>query len=69
MTVLNACIAGDLHTAEELLVQEIEADDKDYDSYANRSIIMARGCEWDHALRDAVKVRRSPPINTMSMTG
>jgi hypothetical protein len=69
MTVLNACIAGDLRTAEELLVQEIEADAKDYDSYANLSIVMARGCEWDHALQDAVKVRRTPPIDTMSMTG
>jgi len=33
MTVLNACIAGDLRIAEELLGKEIEADAKDYDSF------------------------------------
>ncbi|KAG0701427.1 hypothetical protein DFH29DRAFT_1000285 [Suillus ampliporus] len=54
-TIYNACIAGDLHTAEELLTQEIDADDNRHDSYANRSVVRARNSDWDNALQDAVK--------------
>jgi hypothetical protein len=55
--VRNACINGDLPTAEELLTQEIDANDNDYNSYANRSIVMARKLDWNRALDDATKVR------------
>jgi hypothetical protein len=49
---------GDLHTAEVLLTLEIDADSNtDHDSYANRSIVMARKLDWDRALDDAIKVR------------
>ncbi|KAG0708169.1 hypothetical protein DFH29DRAFT_1075813 [Suillus ampliporus] len=59
----NACIAGDLSTAEELFTQEIEANTNNYTSYANCSFviriwnphIMARKNDWDHALDDAIK--------------
>jgi hypothetical protein len=54
--VRNACISGDLHTAEELLTQEIDANGDNYRSYANRSIIMARKLDWEQALHDANKV-------------
>ncbi|KAG1752319.1 WD40-repeat-containing domain protein [Suillus paluster] len=54
-TARDACITGDLPTAEELLTKEIDADDKNYNSYANRSFIMARKLDWDHALCDAIK--------------
>lgn len=54
----NACITGDLKTAEELLTQEIQGGDvNDHESYANRSFVMARKYDWDHALQDALKVR------------
>lgn len=57
VAVRNACITGDLPTAKELLTKEIDADaDADnFNSYANRSIIMARQLDWDHALNDAIK--------------
>jgi hypothetical protein len=58
-TVWNASVAGDLHTAEELLTQEINQDGKKDDSYAIRSVVRARNLEWDNALQDAVKVRLS----------
>lgn len=51
----NACIAGDLSTAEELLTQDINANTNKYTSYANRSFVMARKRHWDHALQDAIK--------------
>ncbi|KAG0704041.1 hypothetical protein DFH29DRAFT_997923 [Suillus ampliporus] len=54
-TVRNASIAGDLHTAEDLLTQEIDTDDNNYASYANRSVVRARNSEWDNALQDADK--------------
>ncbi|OAX42739.1 hypothetical protein K503DRAFT_709950 [Rhizopogon vinicolor AM-OR11-026] len=54
-TVLNACIAGDLHIAEELLTEEIDIDTTNYNSYANRSVVRARNGEWDHAVQDAVQ--------------
>jgi len=55
--VSNACIKGDLSTAEELLSQEIDANGENYRSYANRSVVLARMLDWDHALDDASKVR------------
>lgn len=55
-TARNACISGDLPIAEELLTQEInsESDPNNYISYADRSFVMARKHNWDHALRDAL---------------
>jgi hypothetical protein len=52
----NACITGDLLNAEELLTQEIQSSNVDNQSYANRSFIMARKHDWDHALQDALQV-------------
>lgn len=60
----NACIAGRLSTAEELFTREIDIDCNSYiyESYANRSLVVARKHDWDHALEDAIKVRcRDPP--------
>ncbi|KAG1747253.1 uncharacterized protein EDB91DRAFT_1345292 [Suillus paluster] len=54
-TAHDACIAGDLSTAEEVFTQEINADECDYTSFANRSFIMARKHDYDHALEDATK--------------
>ncbi|KAG0699367.1 hypothetical protein DFH29DRAFT_1081318 [Suillus ampliporus] len=51
----NACIAGDLSTAEEIFTREINADASNFNSYANRSLVMARKDDWDHALDDAIK--------------
>ncbi|KAG2147912.1 uncharacterized protein EDB93DRAFT_395336 [Suillus bovinus] len=51
----NACIAGDLSTAEKILTQEINADTNKYAPYANRSFVMARKHHWDRALQDAIK--------------
>jgi hypothetical protein len=58
-TARNACITGDLPTADRLFTQEINADNNNYNSYANRSFVMARKADWDHALDDALKVRYS----------
>ena len=55
--VRNACISGDLTTAEELLTKAIDATVNNYRPYAVRSVVMARKLDWDHALRDATKVR------------
>ncbi|KAG1800188.1 uncharacterized protein HD556DRAFT_1439046 [Suillus plorans] len=54
-TLCDASITGILDTAEELLTQEIDADDNNYESYANRSVVRARRAEWKYALQDAVK--------------
>ncbi|KAG2338712.1 WD40 repeat-like protein [Suillus weaverae] len=51
----DACITGDLSTAEELLMQDIRTNVNDYTLYAHRSFIMARKRDWDHALEDAIK--------------
>ncbi|OAX35520.1 hypothetical protein K503DRAFT_802760 [Rhizopogon vinicolor AM-OR11-026] len=53
--VRNACIIGDLPTAEELLTRHIEADGNNHKSYVNRSLVVARKCDWDYALSDAAK--------------
>jgi hypothetical protein len=52
----DACLTGDLSTAEELLTQEIHANANDHTSYAHRSFVMARKHAWDRALDDATKV-------------
>jgi hypothetical protein len=57
----NACIIGDLPTAEELLSQDIHTDANDYTSYAHRSFVMARKHAWDLALEDAIKVSHTDP--------
>ncbi|KAG2070046.1 WD40 repeat-like protein [Suillus decipiens] len=56
-TARNACITGDLPTADRLLTQEINSDGNDYNSYANHSFVMARKADWDRAFDDALKVR------------
>jgi len=56
-TARTACIIGDLRTAEELLTQEIDLDKHNYNSYANRSFVMARKLDWNRALCDALEVR------------
>ncbi|KAG1770184.1 hypothetical protein EDD22DRAFT_948496 [Suillus occidentalis] len=53
--VRNAFIGGDLRFVEDILTQEINADDSNHNSYANRSVVRARNSEWDDALQDAVK--------------
>ncbi|OAX37567.1 WD40 repeat-like protein [Rhizopogon vinicolor AM-OR11-026] len=58
-TALSACITGDLPLAEDVLTQEIGDDADNYNSYANRSFVMARKSDWDRALHDALKVRFS----------
>ena len=68
ITVRNICISGDLPTAEELLTQEIEATGDNYRSYANRSVIMARKLDWEHALDDAIKVRCSDLVTPSQYT-
>jgi len=55
-TARNACISGDLITADILLTHDIGADDNDYNSYANRSFVKSRNSDWDCALDDALKV-------------
>ncbi|KAG2339399.1 WD40 repeat-like protein [Suillus weaverae] len=54
-TARDACIVGDLSTAEDLLTQDIHTDANDYTSYAHRSFVLARKHDWDHALDDAIK--------------
>jgi hypothetical protein len=55
--IRNACLSGDLPTADRLLTQEINTNSNDYNSYANRSFVKARKADWDRALDDALKVR------------
>ncbi|KIK35170.1 hypothetical protein CY34DRAFT_17193 [Suillus luteus UH-Slu-Lm8-n1] len=54
-TARHACVTGDLSTAEKLLTQYIHTDANDYTSYADRSFVMARQHDWDHAHDDAIK--------------
>lgn len=54
--VLDACMIGDLPTAEKLLTQEIAADGNNHNSYANRSSVVAQKRDWDRALQDVHKV-------------
>ncbi|KAG1785781.1 uncharacterized protein HD556DRAFT_1456313 [Suillus plorans] len=60
-----ACLNGDLSTAEELLTQDINTSPNNHTSYAHRSFVMARKCDWDRALLDAIKSIRIQP----SLTG
>ncbi|KAG2337057.1 hypothetical protein BDR05DRAFT_1063445 [Suillus weaverae] len=60
-TAREACITGDLVTADRLLSREINTDSNDYNSYANRSFVMARKADWDRALDDALKVIKRTP--------
>ncbi|KAJ8595030.1 hypothetical protein M405DRAFT_871979 [Rhizopogon salebrosus TDB-379] len=53
-TVRNAYILGHLPTVEELLTQDINVDGNNHNSYANRSLLMARKGDWDNALDDAL---------------
>jgi hypothetical protein len=59
--VHNACIIGDLPTAELVLNIDIDASANDHTAYANRAFVMARKCNWDQALYDAVQVRLTDP--------
>jgi hypothetical protein len=59
-TARTACIDGDLFTAEDLLTQDINANDN-HISYAHRSFVRTRRYNWDHALQDAIKVRYTDP--------
>lgn len=60
-TARNAYDFGHLPTAEELLAQDIDYDGNNHNSYANRSLLMARKGDWDNALYDAIVVRYSNP--------
>jgi WD40 repeat protein len=57
----DACITGDIPTAEELLTREIHTNANNYTSYAHRSFVMARKHAWDNALDDAIKVSCTDP--------
>ncbi|KAG1784769.1 uncharacterized protein HD556DRAFT_1314791 [Suillus plorans] len=54
-TVRNACIAGDWPTAEKVLNVDIYTDASDHTAYANRAFVMARKCDWNQALQDAIQ--------------
>ncbi|KAG2353478.1 hypothetical protein BDR07DRAFT_1433136, partial [Suillus spraguei] len=51
----SACVTGTHPKEQVLLTKEIGDDSNDYNSYANRSFVMARKADWDHALDDALK--------------
>jgi hypothetical protein len=59
--VRNACIVGDLPAAELVLNIDIDAGTNVHTAYANRAFIMARKCNWDQALYDAVQSVRIQP--------
>ncbi|KAG1786308.1 uncharacterized protein HD556DRAFT_1445176 [Suillus plorans] len=58
----NACITGDLDTAEAWLTQRIDTDNSDHNAYANRSFVRARKDDWDGALHDALKSAAMPSL-------
>jgi hypothetical protein len=60
-TAHDACISGDLLTADRLLTQQVNTNSNDYNSFANRSFVKARNSNWDCALDDALKVRCAIP--------
>jgi hypothetical protein len=66
-TVRNAYISGHLPTAEELLTREIDVDGNSHNSYANRSLLMARKGDLDNALHDARMVRYSDSHNYLDI--
>ena len=59
-TVRNTCIFEHPPTTEEVLSQEIGIDENNHNYFAIRSFVLARRCEWDHALHDAIRVRYIP---------
>ncbi|KAG2137112.1 uncharacterized protein EDB93DRAFT_1330714 [Suillus bovinus] len=65
----DACIAGDLNTAEALLTQQIDADNGDHNAYANRSFVRARKAEWSLALDDALKSIEMPSLTGYLSSG
>ncbi|KAG1779932.1 SMAD/FHA domain-containing protein [Suillus placidus] len=65
VTVWDARIAGDLHSVNELLAQEIHEDGNNHYCYAIRSIVRARIFEWNDALQYAVKVSHSAYHNSV----
>jgi hypothetical protein len=67
--VHNAFISGDFPIAEQLLTQDIEADPKNYASYANRSFVMMRLLDWDRALHDATMVGYADSSHIYGLTG
>jgi hypothetical protein len=64
--VRDACIDGDLYSAEKLLKQEIHVNRDSYNSYANLSFVRARKLEWDDALEDATEVRCTDVVHYVS---
>ncbi|KAG2066418.1 WD40 repeat-like protein [Suillus decipiens] len=52
--IRNACIVGDWPAAEKVLNLDIETD-ANHTCYANRAFVMARKCDWDKALQDAIR--------------
>jgi len=48
-----------LPTAEETINTMNQINAHNYNSYANRSLVMARKGDWDNALDDALRVRYS----------
>lgn len=68
MTSTNPVVHGarkaqDLHTAEELLTKEIDANRNNHHSYNSRSAVRAQLFEWDNALQDALIVRCFPEFD------
>ncbi|KAG2055130.1 WD40 repeat-like protein [Suillus hirtellus] len=59
-TVRNACIAGDWSTAIKVLNLDIDSN-ANSTAYANRAFVMARKCDWNQALQDAIRVRLIDP--------
>jgi hypothetical protein len=55
-TVRNACIVGNWPIAEKALTINIHTDANDHTAYAHRSLVMARKCDWNQALKDAIQV-------------
>ncbi|KAG2337996.1 hypothetical protein BDR05DRAFT_952268 [Suillus weaverae] len=61
-TARTACLTADLSTAVDIFTEEITADSSNYVCYGNRSIVLARQCQWDAALEDAnqcLSIKRS----------
>jgi hypothetical protein len=61
----NACIIGDFPAAEKVLNIDIEADADNHTAYTNRAFVMARKCDWDQALQNAVQVRLTDPLRPL----
>jgi hypothetical protein len=57
MTARDACIIGDLSTAEELLTQEIHTDANLHTSYVNVTFVMGRKHDWDYDTVESISIR------------